>query len=348
MGSLTIARNGSLEGWNAVQINTFRRPSNHPAINMAEQHFELDYRRVEKAIGFLRERFRDQPTLGEVADHLGMSPYHVQRLFKRWAGVSPKRFLQFVTLEHAKSLLRDSETVLDASYGSGLSSASRLHDLFVTVEGVTPGEYRSGGEEVVVRWGVHPTPFGRALFAATDRGLASLTFLNPGCHDDDALAASRETWPNAELLHAPDATSPVASRLFGEAKEGVSLASSPAIVRGSERGPLLRLHVHGTNFQLRVWEALLRIPEGTAVTYADVARAIGDPKAARAVGQAVRHNPIAVIIPCHRVLRSGGEFGQYRWGSDRKRAILGWESARVEDRDVVRSGSRSTTRGAAG
>lgn len=299
---------------------------------MAEHHSELDYRRVEKAIGFLRERFRDQPTLREVADHLGMSPYHVQRLFKRWAGVSPKRFLQFVTLEHAKALLRDSETVLDATYGSGLSSPSRLHDLFVTIEGVTPGEYRNGGEEVVIRWGVHPTPFGRALFAATDRGLASLTFLSSGGHDD-ALTSVREAWPKAELLHAPGATLPVASGLFGEPDERGSLASSPAIVRGSERGPLLRLHVHGTNFQLRVWEALLRIPEGSAVTYADVARAIGDPKAARAVGQAVRHNPIAVIIPCHRVLRSGGEFGRYRWGSDRKRAILGWESAHAEDRD---------------
>jgi AraC family transcriptional regulator of adaptative response/methylated-DNA-[protein]-cysteine methyltransferase len=299
---------------------------------MTDHNSELDYRRVEKAIRFLRDRLRDQPPLDEVAAHLGMSPYHVQRLFKRWAGVSPKRFLQYLTLEHAKRLLRDSHTVLQASYGSGLSGPSRLHDLFVAIEAVTPGEYRSEGRGVDICWGVHPTPFGRAFLAATDRGLTSLSFL-AGEGVEGAIESLHEAWPKATLVHAPDITHPIARRVFREPARRTSPTASRADARDPDRGPTLRIHVRGTNFQLRVWAALLEIPVGAAVTYADVARAIGEPRAARAVGQAVSHNPVAVIIPCHRVLRSAGAFGRYRWGQDRKKAILGWESAHVENHD---------------
>lgn len=295
---------------------------------MSDQTYDLDYRRVAKAIRFLRDRVRDQPTLEEVAEHLGMSPYHVQRLFKRWAGVSPKRFLQFLTLEHAKRLLRDAETVLGASYGAGLSGPGRLHDLFVSVEAVTPGEYRNGGEGLEIRWGIHPSPFGRAFFAATERGLTSLSFIGDESADP-ALASMREAWPKAWFTHAPDVTRPFAERVFRRHEEGRRLGSAPAGAPSIGGSTPVRLHVRGTNLQLQVWNALLRIPEGTAVTYGDVARAIGRPGAARAVGQAVGANPIAMIIPCHRVLRSGGEFGHYRWGDERKMAMLGWESARV-------------------
>lgn len=286
---------------------------------------------MEEAIRFLAARRLAQPTLDEVADHLGLSPHYVQRLFKRWAGVSPKRFLQYVTLEHAKELLRGSETVLDASYGAGLSGPGRLHDLSVTLEGVTPGEHRSGGEGLTLFWGIHPTPFGPAFLAATGRGLTSLEFLSAEGSDPlvEALAAS---WPGAEILEAPGKTAPVARRIFGEREVASSPVDSPLIEpAGDGETPLLRLQVRGTNFQVRVWEALLRIPPGSAVSYADLAEAVGSRDAARAVGNAVGRNPIAVIIPCHRVIRRDGGIGGYRWGDDRKRALLGWEAARPGD-----------------
>lgn len=288
----------------------------------------VDYRRVERAIGYVADNFRDQPTLEEVADHLGMSRFHVQRLFTRWAGVSPKRFLQYVTLEHAKGLLRDSGTVLEASWGAGLSGSGRLHDLFVTVEAMTPGEYRRGGRGLEVVWGIHPTPFGDALFAVTERGLTSLTFVaadRPG----GALDGLADDLPGAALREDPEATAPVAQRIFGAPAVAESLVESPAIrVGDGDDPPRLHLHLRGTNFQLRVWEALLRVPPGAAVSYGDVAEAIGRPDAARAVGRAVGRNPVAVIIPCHRVLRRDGGLGGYRWGEARKRALLGWEAAR--------------------
>lgn len=292
-----------------------------------------DYERVEKAIRFLDERAKDQPTLDQVADHLGMSPFHTQRLFTRWAGVSPKRFLQYVTLEHAKRLLRDSHTVLDATYGAGLSSPSRLHDLFVTLEGVTPGEFREGGG-VRVGWGVHRSPFGPTFVAATDRALTAVEFL-PSDDPAGPLARLREDWPEATV--EPDEeggpTSGLVRRIFGAPDEDdlSGLLEDPG-----DGGPLrLRLHVRGTNFQVRVWAALLRVPPGSAVSYADLARSIGRPRAQRAVGRAVGRNPLAYVIPCHRVLRSTGAFGGYRWGEARKRAILALESARLEDDEEI-------------
>lgn len=293
----------------------------------ASEQSSRDYQRVARAIRFIDENALDQPTLGQVADHLGLSESHAQRLFTRWAGVSPKRLLQFLTLERAKELLDRSETVLTASWAAGLSGPGRLHDLFVTLEGLTPGEHREGGRGVRIRWGVHPTPFGDALLAATERGLSSLSFLDEG--PDPALEELASRWPRATLVEERDALGALAARLFdgSGAEEG---GGSDGLVLEDEAGgrSRLRLHLSGTNFQIRVWEALLRIPPGHAATYGDVARALGNPGAARAVGSAVGANPVAFVIPCHRVLRSTGHFGDYRWGAARKRAILAWEGAR--------------------
>ena len=269
---------------------------------------ELDYARIEKAIRYLDENFRRQPELTEVAAAVGLSDYHFQRLFRRWAGVSPKRFLQFLTAEYARDLLRDSWTVLDAAYQAGLSGPGRLHDLMVSVDGVTPGEARRGGEGVVIRHGVHASPFGAFLLAATERGVCALTFLDEGGRDA-ALEGVAGRWPNATLLQDAAATGPLAERIFGA------------------EGPV-PLHLEGTNFQIRVWEALLGVPGGTVVTYEQIATSLGSPGAVRAVGTAVGRNPIAYVIPCHRVIRKTGAFGEYRWGAARKRAILGWEAAR--------------------
>lgn len=275
-----------------------------------------DYHRVEAAIRYLEERQPDQPALGEVAEHVGLSPWHFQRLFQRWAGVSPKRFLQYLTAEHAKRLLDASETVLETTWATGLSSPGRLHDLLVTVEAVSPGEYKSGGEGLEIRWGVHPTPFGDAMVAATDRGVCQLQFADPG----EALDELARRFPEARVVRAQEATRELTERIFFRLRQGRSAAGN-----GSEGG--LALHLRGTNFQLRVWRALLSIPDGEAVTYGRIARSLGKPGAARAVGRAVGANPVAVLIPCHRVLRESGALGGYRWGTERKRAILGWEAA---------------------
>ena len=271
---------------------------------------ELDYARVEKAIRYLDENFRRQPELAEVAAAVGLSEYHFQRLFRRWAGVTPKRFLQFLTAEYARGLLQESSTVLEAAYEAGLSGPGRLHDLLVNVDGVTPGEARRLGAGVVIRYGVHPSPFGECLVAATDRGVCAITFLDDR-GEAAALAGVSARWPNADLRRDPGATAPLAERIFA----------------AGDRDPV-PLHLDGTNFQIRVWEALLRVPGGSLVTYEQIATSLGSPTAVRAVGTAVGRNPIAYAIPCHRVIRKTGAFGEYRWGPARKRAILGWEAAR--------------------
>ena len=269
---------------------------------------EIDYVRIEKAIRYLDENFRRQPELTEVAAAVGLSDYHFQRLFRRWAGVSPKRFLQFLTAEYARDLLRDSWTVLDAAYEAGLSGPGRLHDLMVSVDGVTPGEARRRGEGVAIRHGVHPSPFGDFLLATTERGVCALTFLDEA-GAEGAIAGVAARWPNATLVPDAAATAPLAERIFDG--EGT-----------------VPLHLEGTNFQIRVWEALLRVPGGTVVTYERLAASLGSPGAVRAVGTAVGRNPVAYLIPCHRVIRKTGAFGEYRWGAARKRAMLGWEAAR--------------------
>jgi len=272
-----------------------------------------DYKRIERAIMFLESNFPCQPALKEVAGHIGLSEYHFQRLFSRWVGISPKRFLQFLTKEYAKKLLENSANLLDVTYGAGLTSPSRLHDLFVTCEAVTPGEYKNKGAGVDIAYGFHPSPFGDCLLAKTERGVCGFYFIKNGDRRH-VLSEFKQNWQNAALKEDPAMTAPLISQLFNPA--------------AANKEPL-HLILKGTNFQIKVWEALTRIPFGAAVTYEDVAVQIGLPKATRAVGTAVGHNPIAYIIPCHRVIRKTAEFGNYGGGTARKKAILGWEAARV-------------------
>lgn len=272
-----------------------------------------DYGRVAAAIDYLAAHHHEQPDLGDLAAALGSSEFHLQRLFRRWVGISPKRFLQFLTREHAKTLLRQSRDLLDAAWESGLSGPSRLHDLMVAGEAVTPGEYKRRGEGVTIRYGVHDSPFGAALLGCTERGICTLAFLEG--EDPDAAAMLRDMWPGATLRFDPGHTGALAGRIFGA-------VPSP--------GEPLRIWVQGTNFQLKVWEALMRIPPGRILSYEDVAASLGRPGSARAVAGAVARNPVAYLIPCHRVIRANGMTHGYRWGTTRKQAILGWEAARSE------------------
>jgi len=276
---------------------------------------ESDYVRIEKAILFLQDHVYDQPGLEEVAEHLHLSPYHFQRLFKRWAGITPKRFLQFLTLGYAKQLLRENRNNLETTYRSGLSSPSRLHDLFVAVDAVTPGEYKALGSGLEIFYGIHRSPFGSCLVALTERGLCALSFID-AAGPRSALDSLYEQWPKAVLKESRGRTGRVARRIF---------ESPPQ----DERFPIPLL-LKGTNFQIKVWEALLSIPAGKLTSYQDLARAIGKPTASRAVGSAVGANPIAYLIPCHRVILKRGAFGNYRYGSARKKAILLWEQARLQ------------------
>ena len=265
-----------------------------------------DYLRIEQAILYLENHYKDQPTLEEIAANIGLSEYHFQRLFTRWAGVSPKRFLQFLTKEGAKELLNRSENLLDTTHQVGLSSLGRLHDLFVTTEAVSPGEYKSRGEGVTIRYGLHASPFGKCLVAVTERGICHLGFVQTS--EGDAIDNLVAEWKNARMIEDHKSTAPLIEPIFD------------ANARGK-----LNLHLRGTNFQLKVWEALLNIPAGTVTTYEGLSERIGQPTASRAVGTAVGHNPIAVLIPCHRVIRKVGEFGNYRYGAPRKMALLAKE-----------------------
>lgn len=269
-----------------------------------------DYLRIEQAIQYLEKHANSQPELSEIASAVGLSEYHFQRIFSRWAGISPKRFLQFLTKEGAKELLAQSENLLDTTYEVGLSSLGRLHDLFVATEAVTPGEYKSGGAGVTIRYGLHDTPFGKALIGTTERGICHLGFV--GKSEGDAVDTLVTSWPQAIMIEDFRATAPLVEPIFDLSQRG----NKP-----------LRLHLRGTNFQLKVWEALLRIPPGAVTSYEGLAAQAGRPGASRAVGTALGRNPIAVLIPCHRVIRKLGEFGNYRYGSVRKKALVGWEAA---------------------
>ena len=275
---------------------------------------ETDYHRVGRAIQFLEENRAAQPNLDELARVMGLSPHHCHRLFSRWVGTTPKRFLQVLTAEHAKRALAESRSVLDAAFDAGLTSPGRLHDLMVTLEAVSPGEYRSGGTGLEMRWGVHGTPFGEAFLAVTGRGICALEFLADRAPEEAAGELSA-TWSAAAVRHDPAATGAVVDRVF---PEGRFLPEGP-----------FHLLVRGTNFQVRVWQALLRIPSGAVISYGDLARRLGNPGAARAVGGAVGANPISYLIPCHRVVREATGLGHYRWGAERKHALLAWEAARV-------------------
>ena len=270
------------------------------------------YDKIADAIAFIHANHTVQPSLDDIAAAVHMSPYHFQRLFTEWAGVSPKKFLQYISLQHAKALLAKDYTVEQATFETGLSGTSRLHDMFVNLEAMTPGEYRNGGEALSIRYDFIDTAFGPMLAAATGKGLCSVAFADDRAA---ALEALRGQWPNAKFIGSPSPFIDDIKAYFGEIEEGIK----------QERH--IRLHIKATPFQLKVWEALLKVPAGRVATYSRIAQQIGHPKAARAVGTAVGDNPVAYLIPCHRVIKSTGLFGDYHWGPVRKTALLGWESA---------------------
>jgi AraC family transcriptional regulator, regulatory protein of adaptative response / methylated-DNA-[protein]-cysteine methyltransferase len=272
-----------------------------------------DYGRVERAIRYLETHFRERPGLVDIARATGLSEFHFQRLFSRWAGISPKRFLQFLTADYARGLLRESPSVLDAAYEAGLSGPGRLHDLIVTVHAATPGEMKAQGAGLTIRYGIHPSPFGDCFIAITGKGICTLSFL-AGRGIGKAIGQLRNEWQKAKLIEDAKATGDTMKRIFDSSLQRNTIP--------------LHAFVKGTNFQIKVWEALVRIPPGFAVSYEDVAARIGDPKAVRAVGTAVGRNPVAFLIPCHRVIRKTGAFGNYRGGPARKMAILAWEGAK--------------------
>jgi AraC family transcriptional regulator of adaptative response/methylated-DNA-[protein]-cysteine methyltransferase len=270
-----------------------------------------DYELVKHTLAFISENWREQPSLDTLAGQAGLSATHLQRLFTRWAGLSPKAFLQAVTLDHARGLLRDSTSILDASYELGLSGPGRLHDLFVTHEGMSPGIYKLRGRGLTITYGFHDCPFGRALILVTNEGLAGLAFADEG-QEKSALADMTSRWPEATYTENPAVTAAYAKRIF----ESESWNPDQP----------LKVVFIGTDFEIRVWETLLRIPFGKASTYSDIAAHLGKPSAARAVGTAVGKNPVSFVVPCHRVLGKSGGLCGYHWGLTRKRAILGWEA----------------------
>jgi AraC family transcriptional regulator of adaptative response/methylated-DNA-[protein]-cysteine methyltransferase len=294
-----------------------------------------DYYRIEQAIRYLEAHYRQQPSLAEIASAIGLSEYHFQRLFTHWAGISPKRFLQYLTKEHAKRLLDQSASLLETAYQSGLSGPGRLHDLFVTSEAVTPGEYKARGAGLEIRYGFHPSPFGECLLAMTERGICDLAFVDQGARPP-ALSELQSFWRQASFYEDPASTRPLVDQIF-VGKLGIGRLVDWEFVGSHQSTNLptyqytdLPLFLKATNFQLKVWEALLRIPAGQVVAYEDLAQMIEAPRAARAVGSAVASNPIPLLIPCHRVIRKAGEFGNYRYGSARKKAMLGWEMAQCQ------------------
>ena len=273
-----------------------------------------DYDSVRRAIAFISEHWRTQPTIEAMADAAAVTPDELHHLFRRWAGLTPKAFMQALTLDHAKNLLRDSASVLDAALDSGLSGPGRLHDLFVTHEAMSPGEWKTGGGGMTLRYGFHPSPFGTAIVIATDRGLAGLAFADHG-DEQTAFADMKRRWPNATYVEDTDGTTALAQRVFDTR---LWRADQP-----------LRVVLIGTDFEVRVGETLLKVPMGPAVSYSDIACKINSPKASRAVGAAVGRNPVSFVVPCHRALGKSGALTGYHWGITRKQAMLGWEAGQV-------------------
>ncbi len=292
-------------------LDTLRQIAIEPAMPAMLDEPLGDYERVRRIIAYISGRWREQPSLEDIAEAVGLSTTHVHHLFRRWSGLTPKAFLQAITLDNAKALLAQSASVLDATYEVGLSGPARLHDLFVTHEAMTPGDYKAGGAGLVMRFGFHPSPFGEAILVATERGLAGLGFVDEGDRAA-ALADMRRRWPKAEYVEDAAATAPLARRIFDPNRWE---AEQP-----------LRVVLIGTDFEVRVWQTLLRIPLGRATTYSDIATRIGKPSACRAVGAAVGKNPVSFVVPCHRVLGRSGALTGYHWGLTRKQAILGWEA----------------------
>jgi AraC family transcriptional regulator of adaptative response/methylated-DNA-[protein]-cysteine methyltransferase len=273
-----------------------------------------DYDIVRRAIAHIRGHWRAQPEVEEIAEAAGVSTTDLHHLFRRWAGLTPKAFLQALTLDHARRLLRESASVLDATYEVGLSGPGRLHDLFVTHEAMSPGEWKAGGEGLTITYGFHPSPFGLALVLATERGLCGMAFADAG-DEKAAFADMSGRWPKATYVEDRERTGSLAQRIF-----------DPKLWRPDRP---LRVVLIGTDFEVRVWETLLSVPFGKLTTYSDVAAKVRDPKAARAVGAAVGKNPLCFVVPCHRVVGKSGELTGYHWGLTRKRAILGWEAGRA-------------------
>jgi AraC family transcriptional regulator of adaptative response/methylated-DNA-[protein]-cysteine methyltransferase len=273
---------------------------------------DQQYRRIADAIAYLTEHADEQPSLDDAAERAGLSAFHFQRIFRSYAGVTPKQFLAHLTVQNAKQLLDANASVLDASLDVGLSSPARLHDHFVSIEAVTPGEYKTGGAELAIRYGFAPTPFGTAFIAQTTRGICAFAFIDDS--GDEEFAALATDWPNAKLIRDDASAREIAERTFAR----------------HENEQPLRVLVKGTNWQVRVWRALLDIPEGTITNYGAIAKSLDKPGASRAVGSAIGKNAVGVLIPCHRVITANGALGGYRWGPPRKRALLAWEAARTE------------------
>jgi AraC family transcriptional regulator of adaptative response/methylated-DNA-[protein]-cysteine methyltransferase len=270
-----------------------------------------DYERIEKAIVYLKENFKAQPSLDEVAQQVYLSPFHFQRLFKDWAGVSPKKFLQFLSVEYAKDLLKQNLSLSDASFETGLSGTSRLHDLFITIEGMTPGEFKNGGQDLHINFSFAESPFGDIIIASTQKGICYLAFVKD---ENEGLDSLRSFFPNAQIIHKTDLIQQDALHFFKGDWNDLKK---------------IKLHLKATPFQLKVWQSLLQIPFGSVSTYGAIAGNIQNEKASRAVGTAIGSNPVAFLIPCHRVIRTTGVIGDYHWGSNRKTAILSWEAAKI-------------------
>ena len=270
-----------------------------------------DYYRIAEALQYIKEHMQEQPGLDEIAQHIHLSPYHFQRIFSDWAGVSPKKFLQYISIEHAKEILKqEAATVYDAAWETGLSGTGRLHDLFVTIEGMTPGEYKSGGKNLSIQYSFHESRFGNYLVASTSAGICNLLFFEQSA--GAVVQELQELWPEAKLFEGENEYHTRVQQFFDQ---------------DENRPEKIKLHLRGTPFQLKVWEALLRIPEGHLTSYTKIAQSIQQPSAQRAVGSAIGANPVGFIIPCHRVIKSVGNIGDYRWGATRKMAMIGWEGA---------------------
>ncbi|UCS92843.1 methylated-DNA--[protein]-cysteine S-methyltransferase [Echinicola marina] len=276
---------------------------------------DITYQRVAEALSYLQENFKKQPNLNEIAEEASLSPFHFQRIFTEWAGVSPKKFLQFISLGHAKKILRETNTnLLEASMEAGLSGTGRLHDLFVNIEGMTPGEYKNGGTNLQINYSFSGTPFGEILVASTSKGICYLAFLEDEPYTIEGLVSR---FPNASFKNREDQLQQNALRIFQQ---------------DWTKMDQIKLHLKGSDFQLKVWESLLKIPMGKLTTYGQIAEKINNPKASRAVGTAIGSNPVAFLIPCHRVIQASGIFGGYMWGPARKTAIIGWEAAMIDKR----------------
>ncbi|HEY2580690.1 MAG TPA: methylated-DNA--[protein]-cysteine S-methyltransferase [Mucilaginibacter sp.] len=273
----------------------------------------INYHRIEEAINYIKLNFKEQPNLDEVAEKVNLSPFHFQRLFTNWAGISPKKFLQFLTLDYAKSVLKEKQaTLFDTAFETGLSGTGRLHDLFMNIEGMTPAEYKNGGKALAINYSFAESPFGDIIVASTPKGICYMAFADDRTEAFNSLVTQ---FPNATYTQMVDMAQQNALFIF---KKDWSQLSA------------IKLHLKGTSFQLKVWEALLNIPVGSLSTYSAIAKEIHQPTASRAVGSAVGDNPVAFLIPCHRVIKSTGEFGQYHWGATRKSAIIGWEAATLD------------------